>query len=565
MNRCSSCGYINYDTDTLCRKCGMSLKAENKKTAPKGIKFERNTTPIGKKSGIKLEGPGSAHTDLGESAYYTSERNTAHESVKMPAKGGIKLTPHQPAAEDARVQHDVTASKYAAQPAVKRKKPWFLIPVAVAAAAVLLLARPGGRHEPLPDSTASAGDVYLSADGFTKGEDAAQHKTSANNAAQEEKGKVSHVETDVTDQQKPPAPTPTVKPDNSNREDALNTYKYMILVNDYDGGCLQFPDHGWCIYPAEYFYLCDMDSDGIEELIVYTVTDFNALGFKIFTYKNGEPKLIADHISSCDISEWTNARLTLEVYDGKYVSVCAYAATIGTIGASSLNLISYDGRSAKVEHRERPDSYSSCIDLLNSNAGIPAEEAMDYFDGLSDLNAARKLSSDRAKAYSAYKNAVVRNESDGAYLRFPDWGDELFPVEYFYLCDMDSDGVEELIVYTMTDFNALGFKIFTCKNGKLKLLTDHTSACDIPVWSNARMTFDVYDDKYISVCAHGPEMIGGDGSFYLISYDGASVKVESKEYPDGYIDRVDLMYDNGGIPARDAADYFDLLLSWVQA
>lgn len=91
---------------------------------------------------------------------------------------------------------------------------------------------------------------------------------------------------------------------------------------------------------ATHYQCVDMNGDGINEVIIYGISDIPA--FEIYTYDNGVMKLIGDSVNSCDLSHWFNAAYYVSICDGKYVRARTSKGTVA-IQADVCDLLSFDG------------------------------------------------------------------------------------------------------------------------------------------------------------------------------------------------------------------------------
>lgn len=77
------------------------------------------------------------------------------------------------------------------------------------------------------------------------------------------------------------------------------------------GVTLEYGTNGeW--FPAQYFYLLDMNQDGIEELLAYGMNEWHEFHWKLFTYENG----LAVQIAQSDSNKPGNAGHSLQVLGG---------------------------------------------------------------------------------------------------------------------------------------------------------------------------------------------------------------------------------------------------------
>ncbi len=131
-----------------------------------------------------------------------------------------------------------------------------------------------------------------------------------------------------------------VVPSQQASESQKNTVLLMYAEMLHNGVLLTKNARGsTCV--ADHYYMFDMNNDGLEEMITYTSPAPLEWAFAVFTYKDGQVKQIADSVNTCDISEWSNSAVTVEISNG-ILHANATKAT-GEYEAGSDNYLFFNG------------------------------------------------------------------------------------------------------------------------------------------------------------------------------------------------------------------------------
>ena len=175
-----------------------------------------------------------------------------------------------------------------------------------------------------------------------------------------------------------PETEPTRPPVNDNShlyQAALDEYaqllKYGEVLNTDSGETVK----------ATHYYLFDMNSDGVPEMIVFAMKDGIPL-FTLFTYEPWCAIWIGNSVETCDLSKWYNANHTLSIYDGKYVFAHVEKSTAAYTSESTA-LLTFDGYGA---YDVYPGSYTpaTVVELVDYGSilgGIEIGSAADFLTG----------------------------------------------------------------------------------------------------------------------------------------------------------------------------------------
>lgn len=90
----------------------------------------------------------------------------------------------------------------------------------------------------------------------------------------------------------------------------------------------------------------------------------------------------------------------------------------------------------------------------------------------------------KKKAYDAYKDLLEEHSGNN----------EVYNCDYFLLCDVDKDGIEELFISAMLESGSWGATVYTYKNGKLKALFPTDS------FSMYRCYYAAYENTGVIYC-----------------------------------------------------------------
>ena len=127
----------------------------------------------------------------------------------------------------------------------------------------------------------------------------------------------------------------------SAREQALDAYAALLRR----GVQLRLRGpFGFIWAPAEYYYLVDMNGDGVEELLLFDLNENElSASFALYGFRSGELLNLADAWDSCRFSSWSNVRLSLEIWDGRYLYAGAEKNSPGYGEAGDSFSIGYFG------------------------------------------------------------------------------------------------------------------------------------------------------------------------------------------------------------------------------
>ena len=130
-----------------------------------------------------------------------------------------------------------------------------------------------------------------------------------------------------------PHPASPAQASEADKQSALNAYSELL----HDGIALQKTRYGGTC-TADHYYLFDMNNDGLEEMIAYTSPAPLEWAFAVFTYKDGQVEQIADSVNTCDISEWSNSSITVEISNGILHANAGKATAAYTTGSDNYLL-----------------------------------------------------------------------------------------------------------------------------------------------------------------------------------------------------------------------------------
>lgn len=135
---------------------------------------------------------------------------------------------------------------------------------------------------------------------------------------------------------------------------------------------------------AEYYYLLDMDGDGVEELLLYALNENElSASFALYGYKNGELLSLADAWNSCRFSSWSNARLSLEVWDDRYLYAGAEKSSAGYGETEDSFSVGYFGKLLYCMDRDLRPEKGERLALIENTAlteeGVRIGSARDIF------------------------------------------------------------------------------------------------------------------------------------------------------------------------------------------
>ena len=166
-------------------------------------------------------------------------------------------------------------------------------------------------------------------------------------------------------------------PARAEEELALDAYAALL----HDGVQLQGRDASVRL-PARHYLLLDMDGDGLQELLVYALSEQDeSASFALYGFRNGELWELGNAWETCRFASWANMSLTLEICDGRFLYAAAEknSGSYGEMGERFL--LRYDGAVLSSEPGERQAESSGTIRLIENNSitdeGIPIGSARD--------------------------------------------------------------------------------------------------------------------------------------------------------------------------------------------
>ena len=166
-------------------------------------------------------------------------------------------------------------------------------------------------------------------------------------------------------------------PDRAEEELALDAYAALL----HEGVQLQGRDASVRL-PARHYLLLDMDGDGLQELLVYALSEQDdSASFAIYGFRNGELWELGNAWETCRFASWANMSLTLEVCDGRFLYAAAEknSGSYGEMGERFW--LRYDGAVLSSEPGDgRPESRETILLIENSSItdeGIPIASARD--------------------------------------------------------------------------------------------------------------------------------------------------------------------------------------------
>ena len=166
-------------------------------------------------------------------------------------------------------------------------------------------------------------------------------------------------------------------PDRAEEELALDAYAALL----HEGVQLQGRDASVRL-PARHYLLLDMDGDGLQELLVYALSEQDdSASFAIYGFRNGELWELGNAWETCRFASWANMSLTLEVCDGRFLYAAAEknSGSYGEMGERFW--LRYDGAVLSSEPGDgRTESRETILLIENSSItdeGIPIASARD--------------------------------------------------------------------------------------------------------------------------------------------------------------------------------------------
>ena len=166
-------------------------------------------------------------------------------------------------------------------------------------------------------------------------------------------------------------------PGRAEEELALDAYAALL----HEGVDLQGRDASVTL-PARYYLLLDMDRNGVEELLVYALSEQDmSASFALYGYQNGELRCLGNAWESCRFASWANMTLTLEICGGHdiYAAAEKSSASYGAMGERFW--LSYDGAALSVQEGDLRQAGNEILGLIEgssaTDAGIPIGSARD--------------------------------------------------------------------------------------------------------------------------------------------------------------------------------------------
>ena len=166
-------------------------------------------------------------------------------------------------------------------------------------------------------------------------------------------------------------------PDRAEEELALDAYAALL----HEGVQLQGRDASVRL-PARHYLLLDMDGDGLEELLVYALSEQDqSASFAVYGFRNGELWELGNAWETCRFASWANMSLTLEVCEGRFLYAAAEknSGSYGEMGERFW--LRYDGAVLSSEpgdqRREGGETLLLIEDGVITDGGIPIGSARD--------------------------------------------------------------------------------------------------------------------------------------------------------------------------------------------
>jgi subtilisin family serine protease len=133
---------------------------------------------------------------------------------------------------------------------------------------------------------------------------------------------------------------------------------------------------------AQYYYLLDMDRDGVDELLLYALNSTErCASFAIYAFRGGDVVRIADAWDTCRYASWSNVSLMLEVCDGRYVFASAAKSSTGYGESGDRYWLRFDGSQLRCTEEDLRQRYEDRVILIfNSSltkAGVRIGSAQD--------------------------------------------------------------------------------------------------------------------------------------------------------------------------------------------
>ena len=166
-------------------------------------------------------------------------------------------------------------------------------------------------------------------------------------------------------------------PERAEEEQALDAYAALL----HEGVQLQGRD-ATVRLPARHYLLLDMDGDGVQELLVYALSEQDeSASFAVYGFRNGELWQLGNAWETCRFASWANMSLTLEVSEGRFLYAAAEknSGSYGEMGERFR--LRYDGDVLSSEPGERLPESGDHVFLIENSAitdgGIPIGSARD--------------------------------------------------------------------------------------------------------------------------------------------------------------------------------------------